>query len=440
MRFDKFIGALLALNILGCNIAAQAALEPPANLGQPPSANIAPPSANTPPPPPAPLVEKYLLNGTLKDGEQALLLELQRQPKNDQVRFGLGTLQFLRAIEHLAQDLYKFGPQLHSAGPKLPFLRMHLPENAHPQTVTYEGIRAVFDTCAKNLAKSEATLAGITDTKVKLPIHFGMIRLDLNGDGRADQVETLWSVYGHLTRNEGITDEAARKFYIVFDRGDVNWLRGYCHLLGSLCDVYLAYDSRETFNCTAHLFYPKVQTPYPFLTKGRHVFKSAREDMDWADLVALIHTIRWPVAEAWRMTSALHHLEAVVAQSKESWKFIMAETDDDHEWIPNPKQTGVMPNMHVTAEMVTTWQSMMDEIGRILAGEVLIPFWRGDEAVGVNLRKVFLEPQTLDLVEWVQGPAAAPYLEHGKMTDKSMWRSLREVFGGQFPGFAIWFN
>src|SRR5437868_15450281 len=42
----------------------------------------------------APLVESYLLNGKLSEGETALLAELKADPGNDQVRFGLGVLQF----------------------------------------------------------------------------------------------------------------------------------------------------------------------------------------------------------------------------------------------------------------------------------------------------------------------------------------------------------
>ena len=39
------------------------------------------------------------------------------------------------------------------------------------------------------------------------------------------------------------------------------------------------------------------------------------------------------------------------------------------------------------------------------------------EAQGVNLRRVFTEPQsTFDVIEWVQGTAATPYLEYGSVT------------------------
>jgi hypothetical protein len=140
------------------------------------------------------------------------------------------------------------------------------------------------------------------------------------------------------------------------------------------------------------------------------------------------------------MAAALHHLEAVAAQSKESWKWIMAETDDDREWIPNPRQTGVIPGVRVTEEMVTAWTDAMSEAEKLLSGELLIPFWRSDDGRGVKLRKVFLEPRKLDLVLWVQGTAAAPYLEKGNLTKSEAFTELPTVFGDHFPGFAVWFN
>ena len=45
-----------------------------------------------------------------------------------------------------------------------------------------------------------------------------------------------------------------------------------------------------------------------------------------------------------------------------------------------------------------------------------------------------------DLVLWVQGTAAAPYLEKGPKTKPETWRRLQTIFQGQFIGFAFWFN
>lgn len=59
---------------------------------------------------------------------------------------------------------------------------------------------------------------------------------------------------------------------------------------------------------------------------------------------------------------------------------------------------------------------------------------------GVNVRQVFVEPRRFDLVLWVQGSAATPYLEEGPLSKPETWRRFQEVFRGEFIGFAIWFN
>ena len=386
-----------------------------------------------------PLVEKYLHDGKLADGEKALLAELLQNPKDDQTRFGLGTLQVVRAVEHLGQSLHRYGLRS-DRGQRLriPFLRLPVPTNPKPEAITYAAARKILQELIDDLKKAEATLAEVRDDKVKLPLRVGLIRLDLAGDGKAgDRFSTI------LSRYLGIREGAAKDadWLVAFDRGDVAWLRGYCHLLMALSEVAMAHDGQELFDCTAHIFFAKVQTPHKFLA-------SLPDDeggpldirgFNIADLIAFVHLIRMPVKEPDRMKAALTHLERMLALSKESWKYILAEEDDDHEWIPNPKQKGVL-GIPIRREMIESWLETVNEAEALLAGERLVPFWRGTEKRGVNLRRVFTEPKTLDLVLWVQGTAATPYLEDGTLTKPEVWQRLLRVFGGEFIGFAFWFN
>ncbi|MFO1063569.1 MAG: hypothetical protein U0892_06855 [Pirellulales bacterium] len=121
------------------------------------------------------------------------------------------------------------------------------------------------------------------------------------------------------------------------------------------------------------------------------------------------------------------------------WTQCLAETDDDHEWIPNPDQKGVL-GIRINHEMIHSWRTAATEGNEVLKGNRLIPFWRGKTGKGVNLRRVFTEPKGLDLVMWLQGTAATPYLESGPMTRPEVWRRLTTVFQGNFITFAIWVN
>lgn len=390
----------------------------------------------------APLIEKYLIEGKTKKGINALNKALSQRPKDDELRFALGVTQFLQTIERFSQDVRYYGLRGTSAdGIPLPFIRIRLKPNPHPHPISYEQFRRIFERLQTGFAEADSTLAMITDENVQLRLHFGMIRLDLNGDGEPTDQEMLWQIYKNITRNAMIGEKEAQDFSIKFDRGDVHWLRGYCNLLGSLCQMFLAYDSKEFFESAGHIVFAKVVTPYDYLSHGKKVHRIGGEDIDVADFIAAIHNIRWELKEPHRLELALHNLENVVEQSKISWRFIMAETDDDREWLPNPNQTGVIPGVRVTEEMVTTWGEMMEQSNRILKGELLIPFWRGEPGeYGVNLRKVFLEPRKFDLVLWVQGTAAKPYLEKGKLAKGDAWINVREVFGQRYIGFAAWFN
>jgi hypothetical protein len=386
-----------------------------------------------------PLVEKYLIAGQLKAGEEALNRRLSAHPHDDQARFGLGLLQFLRGVEQLFQDLYHYGLRDFSGRSPLAG-RWPVGVNEAAATINYEQARQIVENLRLNLLRSEASLAIITDPDVKLPLHFGLIRLDLNGDGELDDNEYLWKIYAHTTNNYAIDETKAADFYIKFDRGDVHWLQGYCHLLLAFCEIYLAYDTHELFERTGHLFFSRVESPYKELQTNKHLRSLPGSDLDILDAVAFIHLVHCPLSMPEKMEVALHHLEVVVAQSRISWQWIMLEVDDDHEWLPNPRQTGVIPGVRVTDEMVTTWARIMDEADNLLAGKILLPFWRGSEGMGINLRRVFLEPRLFDLVLWVQGSDALPYLEKGKTTDSADWREWTRTFGGNFPGFAIWFN
>lgn len=389
----------------------------------------------------APIAEFFLITGDLSGGEIYLSEHLQKHPNDDHSRFGLGVLQFLRTVELLGQSFHRYGLRAEATrGITGPIVRLPVPDNDIPDTISYEKLRQISDEFRTGLLRCDSTLREIDAADVKLPLHFSMIKLDLDGDGVADENERLWRVYKQITRNSSLDEKAPGNSLVCFDRGDVHWLRGYCHLLAALIEIFLAYDSHETFEHAAHLVFKKVESPYKFLAYSTQFHNFRNSDASLFDIVAMVHSIHWQVSEPERMKSALNHLECVVDQSNISWRWIMAETDDDHEWLPNPRQTGVIQNARVTNEMVVAWGQIMREADGILRGDILIPFWRSKNQEGINVRKVFLQPTTLDLVYWVQGTAALPYLEKGRCTEPKLWNRLMDAFGHNFPGYALWFN
>ncbi len=392
----------------------------------------------------APLVESYLEEAKLAEAETALQKAIEKNPNDQQARFSLGVVQFLGAVEHLGQSLHRYGA-MQSKNPsfligQFPFLRMPIPKNEDPKEISYEAAGKIIETFLAKVTVAEATLAKVDTSDVSLPLHFGRIRLDFNSDGIGEENEALWKILARVTR--GVDQAAGEQFLIVFDGGDVHWLRGYCHLLSGFCEVILAHDGRQLFERTGHLLYPHVKSPYKYLKEDETPDSPWNEN--WImDLISFIHLTNFPVVAPERMPKALAHFEAMIEQSRQSWKRIQVETDDDHEWLPNPRQTGVLPNVRVRQEMIDTWHELLDEMQALLQGKKLAPFWRGSKdnhTRGLNVRRIFTEPRQFDLVIFVSGTGAHPYLEEGELTDQRVWRRLTRVFGGEFFGFAVWFN
>ena len=387
---------------------------------------------------PAPF-EAALHRGELAEAERTLGETLGARPGDDEARFALGVVQFLGAVEGRMQALYRHGCRTGADTP-VSFSNLPIGRNPKPEPLTYQAARGLLQAWVDDLARAEATLSGVKAPGVKLPLHFGLIRLDFDGDGKAGEAETLWKVYGNFNRRANVSAEGAKGFVVALDRGDVDWLRGYCHVLAALTETLLAHDFEVVFTQTGHLMFEGVKVSEPSLaesTPGR----GRSEIGPILDLVAMVHLIRLPVVEPRRLGAALAHMEAMIALSRSSWRFILAEVDDDREWVPSPRQKSVVPGVQVSAEMVEGWTRFLDELESLLAGKTLAPFWRGDKPrPGVNVRRVFLEPRELDLILWARGSAAAPYLERGEVSSAETWSRLNRVFGGEFIGFALWFN
>lgn len=380
----------------------------------------------------APDVDALLSSGKFEEGIATLEAHLKNEPKDDVARFGLGAIQLVNSVQKLGQKLAVYGPQA-----RLTFIAYDSASSAPApkELLTYERLREINREWLEDLARIEATLAKIESEDVKLPLHVGRVTMNLGtNETRALTLLPVLQQF-QLSPNGREAD-----FVIVFDRADVDWLRGYCHLLSALSEIMLAYDGQGVFDVAAHRLFKHVKVPHEFLLEPNRTQQGVWFQFEEvADVVAFIHMLRFPLIEPKRMPVALAHIEQTLSLSRQMWKRIQAETDNDREWIPGPKQTGAI-NVRVTQEMLDNWMRALDEMEQIVQGKKLLPFWRGKATRGVNLRKAFLEPRQLDIVLWIQGTAAIPYLEEGELTRPDTWQQINRAFGGQFIGFGFWFN
>lgn len=431
--------------------------------------------------------QSALYAGRTAEATDAAERRLAEAPADAQARFALGAARFLRAIEHLGQGFYRYGLRNEYNDPTglagVPLLRLPVPANPKPEPATYEAIRAVLQTFVEDLAAAEQALAAIGEEPIDLPLNLGLIRLDLDGDGTSEESEALWVVFSEVS-NLSLDKTSAALLLTDFDQSDVLWLQAYCHLLMAIAEFPLAHDWHEAFDATFHAVFPGAGVLSAELAAqdealwaryeaqvGPQPTQQPNEDQaafdarmraweqklansEWAqmqdrldqrrmyshfaDPIAFAHLIHWPVVEPNRLPRVLAHLEAMARLSRASWTRILAETDQRKEWVPAPTQTGALPGMAITKEQLAAWQAFLGEFQALLEGRKLLPHWRFDK--GMNVRRIFLEPRTFDLVLLIQGSGALPYLESGPETTEETWRAITDVFGGEFFRYALWLN
>lgn len=416
-------------------------------------------------------VQTLLDQGRFDEAKGQLQTQLADQPNNHDARLALGVTTFLHGIEEFSQTTYRFGVRdvTQDFAMMGPVFSLPIRPNPSPEPVAADDVVAMFERFAAALEEVDTILQPIGDAPAKMTLRLGTVRMDLNADGKLAEDENLWRFvqaiidppgqrdpWGQQDHFEGIefeedapefVDPQAEGFVLGLDTADAYWLRGYCNVMGGVADILLAYDGTELFNRTAHLFFENPTTPYPWLAKTDAGHNGWFNANDVLDFVALIHLLNQPLRDAGRMENAHAHFKQVIAISRLNWNAILAETDDDHEWVPSPDQTGVLP-IRLTSDQIASWQTFLDEADRILDGETLLPFWRGGPAglgsvhptLGVNLKRVFTEPTAFDLMLWFQGTAAQPYLEEGPRTQADFWRELNQEFGRNFLGFSFWIN
>ena len=382
--------------------------------------------------------------GTFTEGIATLEEIVAADPGDDRARFALGLTRALRGFEILGQAAYRHGLSTNLArlsGPFFP-LAAAVPQNPTPEPVRLEQLREAVLAAMAEAQAADEVLAGI-DGDFDLRADIFALRLDLNGDGRAGEDEALGAMLRRgrvMVRGEGRA--VLEALPVDFDRGDTEWLRGYCRLTMAAGEVMLAHDPSELFAKAGHVMFPKNETDHAYLKAGRSPFQreSGFLGVDPIDLISFIHLIDFPVSEPERMERARAHLLAAIGHSRAMWAFYDAETDDADEWVPNPKQTAAFPRAVMDDDMRSVWLRFLDDAEAVLEGRVLLPFWRGTGERGVNVKRVFAEPGGFDLILWIQGTAAEPYLEKGDQLDMRIWRDLEAVFDERTFRHMFWLN
>lgn len=357
--------------------------------------------------------------------------------------FGLGLLQLVQAYENLAQGFYRHGATLPSGAPLSLVLGIDgsgnaTPANPSPEPLSYEQLRDLLNSFVLQLDSAKVSFeeAGEAGDYV-ITIDPLQVRIDLDGNGERLEGETLGAL---LASASEFADMSAPMpdTSIGFDRADAIWFAGYTQIVAAPVDLLLAHDFSGFFNAYLHRVFPKAGLPMQTHGSAGTLFIDAESDAGMADMIAAIHTLDFPVADRQRLAGVLQRLKAITAFSRRNWELILAETDDNRELVPSPRQTSLFETMPVTQEIVDAWLATLDIVDQVLDGELLVPHWRF--AKGLDLKQYFETATETDLVLLLTGSGALPYLKDGPIADARSFAEANETLGANWLNYAFWFN
>ena len=368
-----------------------------------------------------PAVQQYLSSGQLSRGELALSVELETQPQNDQLRFGLGFLQVVRAFERVGQSLHEYGAK---SSRQLIF-DVPIKPNPNPTTINFVRFRRIWEDFYERLSVAESTLAMIQDDSVKSPLKLTEVNFDLDFDGQStDRFHEI--LLRGFNERQFLFLKDNPDFLVTFDRGDVCWMRAYCHLIMGIIDIALSIADETSFDLWSDEIFAKPQNPF-----------RGSEDERWKRSNEL--TEKTTVYEPQRLHRFRMHLLQVIQLNQQAWKWIRLETDDDHEWLPNPQQQSVI-GLPVRDEMIDTWLNMLAELKLLFEGERLFPeiFSERKNNKHLNIKRLLDDPpHQFNLL----GSPPEKYYEEGALIDISVfWLALRMFSEPGMHGYPAWFN
>ena len=356
----------------------------------------------------------------------------------DADRFALGGVRFLRSVEQALQLRWQTG--LSDQLTMLPFLRLPIPENPAPTAFDPAAIATLFKNVSTGMDAAREALSEIAPTAdFGVEIAFKDIWFDINSNTTRDTGEDLLNVMGPMIMGFqwDARDPATPAPVIRFDVADAAWLSAYTHLLGGLSDMILAYDPTApvTRISDARTAMTKLGTiaPDPLFGMG------GGASMDGVDYFAMILATLNQTPDSAKMLSAQTHLLAMVTDNRRFWAEVATETDNDKEWIPKDGQTSAM-GIELPPGTGPTWLGVLSDFEALLKGEKLIPFWRINGPVGVDIAAMFTDPRAIDVAAWIQGEGAVPYLKQGNLISTQSLTQFDAMLSGQTMLFTLYLN
>lgn len=211
----------------------------------------------------------------------------------------------------------------------------------HVGAFDHDRARAAYERTEKALAAVDGDLetAGAA-ANFALELCLACWEEDWNRNGRLDDGDRqLLQIELDADGNEIPEGDPRRKPTFRFDQGDIYWARAMIAFQRALLDLVLAYRWTE--------------------------LDKLIDGLDDGSLPKI--TIR--LADRDRAKAARARILDGLGHADRARELYLAETDDDREWLPNPKQKSHPMPLPVDAALYTTWKDITGDVRRLVSGE-----------------------------------------------------------------------
>ena len=351
-------------------------------------------------------------------------LEAKADP-SDEDRFVLGGTIVLQTFETAFQERWRVG-NTNQASP-FPILRIALPNNPAPEPFEAQTVAGIFEDVIAGMAEARAQLEKIPQgSGFGAEVDLSKIWFDINTSGAMDPQETMFN----LGRMALQTRNTPQNTTVRFDRSDVDWLIAYTHIFSGVAELLLAFNPTEVI---AELLAAEAEIK-ELHGDGIDYIGAFMMGREWVTGTAIAMAMEQQ-PDAVRTEAARQHFLAMVQANRRVWQMVPAETDNDREWIPSDTQTHAF-GVPFPPGLGQQWIDVLTEMEDVIEGRVLLPFWRGSGQVGINLKRLLQEPPEINLIGWIHGIDAIPYMERGEVASGAAWWRFRQLVG---PRNAVFF-
>jgi HPt (histidine-containing phosphotransfer) domain-containing protein len=193
----------------------------------------------------------------------------------------------------------------------------------------------MLDRADKRLSEVDATLAiAEKDPGFSMDLCLACWEVDWNRSGEIDERDRHLLEIERDAQGEPLAeDDPKRRPTFRFDVADVSWLRAMVNFQRAAIAVGGAYDPNVTF-------------------ASRNKEKLVLKLRDGAKLL---------VARDLALAGLKH--------ASKCRELILAETDDEREWVPNPRQKSHAMPLEVDDALFETWAGVLSEVEKLLKGE-----------------------------------------------------------------------